>query len=140
MILAIGGHRHGLTLPPPHRGHVLQVMRPLDIGSYLVEQPPTPITDGIETYHLNEFGMRWTGQQGRQAELFKVYVESTMPKAEAEAWVRLAVTWYVLWATLTIGGLLDYILGMERMQAEVEALSKWAELLDLRRRLDDELS
>lgn len=127
-VLAIGGHAHGTTLPLPEHGHVLHTMAPVEwnVTDFTAGEIPSMVMPDVVEYRLVEFGMRWVGRQGQCAEHWRLLVVAGMAEAEAETWVKLVITWYMVWAHITLDGLLSHTLAMDRLATDILLFEEWA--------------
>jgi hypothetical protein len=101
VILAIGGHAHGRTLPRPAHGYSLDTPAPIDRTEFMAAgtaEIPMVMPETVR-YELQKLCMRWTGYQGFRSETFRIYVVAGMHPMQAEPWLQLIASWFRLLAT-----------------------------------------
>src|SRR6266496_5337207 len=103
-VLAIGGCKHGETLPL-HDGwnRDLMVPKPPDLSAFLASPEVPEVTamdDMAERYHWHEFQV--PRRDRVTVDVFPVYVAASMPLDEAEVWLKLVLTWFWCWHAVAL--------------------------------------
>lgn len=136
-LLAVGGGHHGELLPLGERPllMVLPEMEPLwqagPLDPDAIMATPEPELYRRERVWLLMPG--WTTScdrpLGGTAWPFEVYVAAGMSLAEAKVLLEVLAWWFLVWRTLALAGVVEYLVAARRMQAEADAVLAWGELV-----------